>query len=73
MRRPVKRRRQWIRWARRRSLRLEQKKIEEQMEKHFKILKKEEIQTFVFDPQMQPRTRQIARDELVRRSQEKKR
>lgn len=52
---------------------MEQKKIEEQMEKHFKILKKEEVQTFVFDPQMQPRTRQIARDELVRRSQEKKR
>lgn len=68
----MKRRRQWIRWARRRRLKLEQKRIEAQMRKHFRLLDIEEVKMFVFDPQMQPRTRQLARDELVRRSKEGK-
>lgn len=50
---------------------MEQAKIEAQMKKHFRLLNIEEVRVFVFDPQMQPRTRQLARDELVRRSKEK--
>ena len=69
----MKRRKQWLRWARRRRLKLEQKRIEAQMKKHFRLLDIEEVKVFVFDPQMQPRTRQLARDELVRRNKEGKR
>lgn len=68
----MKRRRQWIRWARRRGLKLEKDRLEAQMRKHFTVLHKEEVRAFVFDPQMQPKTRQIARDELIRRSKEGK-
>ncbi|UWS61953.1 hypothetical protein N2384_01610 [Bacillus paralicheniformis] len=51
---------------------MEQKRIEAQMRKHFRLLGIEEVKMFVFDPQMQPRTRQLARDELVRRNKEGK-
>ena len=51
---------------------MEQKRIEAQMKKHFRLLDIEEVKVFVFDPQMQPRTRQLARDELVRRNKEGK-
>lgn len=53
-------------------MKLEQEKIEAQMKKHFRLLRTEEVKVFVFDPQMQPRTRQLARDELVRRNKEGK-
>ncbi len=51
---------------------MEKDRLEAQMRKHFTVLHTGEVRAFVFDPQMQPKTRQIARDELVRRSKEKK-